>query len=192
MPPGYYIAFGGQFEHYQRAAARLKIIVPIVFSLILVLLFLSTGSVRDSLIVLTGAPFAAAGGVFAMHLRHLDFTIFAAVGFIAVSGVAMLAGLVLVSTIRHGREEGFLPRDAVEQACLVRLRPILMTGLVAALGFLPMALNTGVGAEVQRPLATVVIGGILTANLLTLVVLPALYLLCTSRNGRGKTETGSM
>jgi len=191
MPPGYSIAFGGQFEHYQRAAARLRIIVPVVFSLILLLLFLSTGSIRDSLIVLTGAPLAAVGGVAAMHLRHLDFTISAAVGFIAASGVAMLAGLVLVSTIRQGRESGLSPRAAVEQACLVRLRPILMTGLVAALGLVPMAWNTGVGAEVQRPLATVVIGVILTANLLTLVVLPALYLLCTPRQGRGGTETSS-
>ncbi len=184
MPAGYYATFGGQFEHYERATRRLYVIIPIVIASILILLYFSTGTARESLIVLTGAPLAAVGGVVAMHLRGLDFTISAAVGFIAVSGVSMLAGLVLVSTIQQGRAAGAPLREAIERACLVRLRPILMTGLVAALGFVPMALNTGVGAEVQRPLATVVIAGIISNNLLTLVVFPGLYLLFGGRDPR--------
>lgn len=184
MPPGYYVAFGGQFEHYDRATRRLFIIIPIVIASIALLLYFSIGSVVDSLLVLTGAPFAAFGGVAALLLRDLDFTISAAVGFVAVSGVSMLSGLVLVSTIRQRIAAGAAIDDAIEQTRLIRLRPILMTGLVAALGFLPMALNTGVGAEVQRPLATVVIGGILSDNLLTLFILPALYSLFGGRDVR--------
>jgi cobalt-zinc-cadmium resistance protein CzcA len=175
MPSGYYITFGGQFEHYERATERLYIIIPVVIASIAILLYLSIGSIRDSLIVLTGAPFAAIGGVIALLVREIDFTMSAAVGFIAVSGVSMLAGLVLVSTIRQKLAQGMPRREAIRQAQLVRLRPILMTGLVAALGFVPMAFNTGVGAEVQRPLATVVIWGIASANALTLIVLPAIY-----------------
>ncbi len=175
VPAGSYVTFGGQFEHYERATRRLAIIIPVVITSIALLLYFSIGSVRDSLIVLTGAPFAAFGGVLALLLRDLDFTISAAVGFIAVSGVSMLAGLVLVSTIRQRMAAGVRLHDAIRQAQLIRLRPILMTALVAALGFVPMALNTGVGAEVQRPLATVVIWGIVSANALTLFVLPALY-----------------
>jgi cobalt-zinc-cadmium resistance protein CzcA len=180
MPVGYYVAFGGQFEHLQRASHRLLIIIPLCLGAILVLLYLSTSSVRDALVVLTGAPFAALGGVAALHLAGLDFTISAAVGFIAVSGVSMLSGLVLVSTIRQKIDDGLAVDDAIEETRLIRLRPILMTGLVAALGFVPMALNTGVGAEVQRPLAVVVIGGIIADNVLTLLVLPALYSLLAS------------
>ncbi|MBL9031615.1 MAG: efflux RND transporter permease subunit [Phycisphaerae bacterium] len=184
MPAGYYIAFGGQFEHYERATQRLRLIVPIVLASIGVLLYLSIGSVRDSLIVLTGVPFAALGGVVALLARGLDFTISAAIGFIAVSGVSMLSGLVLVSTIRQRIAAGVPIHEAIEQTRLIRLRPILMTALVAALGFVPMALNTGVGAEVQRPLATVVIAGIISDNLLTLFVLPAMYSLFGSRDLR--------
>ncbi len=184
MPPGYYVAFGGQFEHYDRATRRLFFIIPLVIASIALLLYLSIGSIVDSLLVLTGAPFAAFGGVAALLLRDLDFTISAAVGFIAVSGVSMLSGLVLVSTIRQRIAAGAPISEAIEQTRLIRLRPILMTGLVAALGFVPMALNTGVGAEVQRPLATVVIGGILSDNLLTLFVLPALYSLFGGRDVR--------
>jgi cobalt-zinc-cadmium resistance protein CzcA len=182
LPTGYYVTFGGQFEHYERATQRLYIIIPIVIVSISLLLFFSIGSVRDSLIVLTGAPFAAFGGVVALWLRDLDFTISAAVGFIAVSGVSMLSGLVLVSTIRQRIAAGMSVNQAIEQTRLIRLRPILMTALVAALGFVPMALNTGVGAEVQRPLASVVIGGILADNVLTLFVLPALYSLFGGRD----------
>jgi len=182
MPAGYYVTFGGQFEHYERATQRLYVIVPIVVVSIGLLLFFSIGSIRDSLIVLTGVPFAAVGGVLALWLRGLDFTVSAAVGFIAVSGVSMLTGLVLVSTIRQRIATGIPVNEAIEQTRLIRLRPILMTALVAALGFIPMALNSGVGAEVQRPLATVVIAGIITDNLLTLFMLPALYSLWGGRD----------
>ncbi len=181
MPPGCFARYAGQFEHLERAARRLTIIVPVVLTLIFALLYFSIGTVRDSLIVLTGVPFALAGGVFALWLRDLDLTISAAVGFIAVSGVAMLSGLVLVASIRQRIAEGMSVRDAIERTRLIRLRPILMTALVASLGFVPMALNTGVGAEIQRPLATVVIGGILADNLLTLFMLPAMYSLLGSR-----------
>ena len=149
---------------------------------IALLLYFSVGSVRDAAIVLTGVPFAALGGVLALMVRGMDFTVSAAVGFIAVSGVSMLTGLVLVSTIRQRIATGLSVNEAIEQTRLIRLRPILMTALVAALGFVPMAFNTGVGAEVQRPLATVVIGGIITDNLLTLFVLPALYSLWGGRD----------
>jgi cobalt-zinc-cadmium resistance protein CzcA len=182
MPAGYYATFGGQFEHYERATRRLYVIVPIVIASIALLLYFSLGSIRDSLIVLTGAPFAAFGGVLALLIRGLDFTISAAVGFIAVSGVSMLAGLVLVSTIRQHMTAGVPLNDAIRQSQIMRLRPILMTALVAALGFVPMAFNKGVGAEVQRPLATVVIWGIVSANVLTLFVLPALYSLLGGRD----------
>jgi cobalt-zinc-cadmium resistance protein CzcA len=185
IPAGYYVTFGGQFEHLERATVRLYLIIPMVIGLILLLLYFSIGELRDALIVLTGVPFAATGGILALWARGLDFTISAAVGFIAVSGVAMLTGLVLVSTIRQRIAEGMPVDDAIQQTRIMRLRPILMTALVAALGFVPMALNTGVGAEVQRPLATVVIGGILADNLLTLFVLPALYSLYGAhRRGR--------
>tara|TARA_R110002073_G_scaffold336260_1_gene531281 strand:+ start:5288 stop:8371 length:3084 start_codon:yes stop_codon:yes gene_type:complete len=175
MPEGYYVQFAGQFEHLERASKRLVIIVPIVIALIFCLLILSIGSVRDALIVLTGVPFAIIGGGAALYLRDLDITISAAVGFIAVSGVAMLSGLVLVASIRQRVLEGMSVNDAIERTRLIRLRPILMTGLVASLGFVPMALNTGIGAEIQRPLATVVIGGIIADNVLTLFMLPAMY-----------------
>ncbi len=178
LPPGYFVSFGGQFEHLQRASARLMIIIPVALGAILFLLYLSTRSLVDSLLIATGAPFAAFGGIVALWLCDLPFTISAGVGFVAVSGVSVLNGLVLVSTIRRKiDDEGFSVEDAIEETRLLRLRPILMTALVAALGFVPMALNTSVGAEVQRPLATVVIGGVIADNLLTLMVLPALYAL---------------
>lgn len=185
LPAGYFVRLGGQFEHLERASQRLLIIVPIALGAILFLLFLSTGTVRDALIVATGAPFATFGGIAALALRDMPFTISAGVGFVAVSGVSMLNGLVLVSTIRRKiDEEGLELERAVEETRLLRLRAILMTALVAALGFVPMALNTGVGAEVQRPLATVVIGGVLADNVLTLMVLPALYTLFGRRTAR--------
>ena len=175
LPTGYHIAYGGQFEHLERARSRLTIVVPIALALIFFLLYTSTGSVRDASLIFTGAPFSAVGGVLALWLRDMPFTISAGVGFVAVSGVAILAGLVLVSTIRQRLDAGEPLLQAVERSALLRLRPILMTALVAGLGFVPMAFNMGVGAEVQRPLATVVIGGVISANLLTLIVLPALY-----------------
>ncbi len=175
LPPGYYIRYGGQFEHLERAQTRLLIVVPIALALIFVLLYFTYGRVLDALRVFTGVPFAAVGGIVALWLRDIPFSISAGVGFVALSGVSVLGDMVLVSTIRQLLERGMSLREAVEQAAERRLRPVLMTALVASLGFVPMALNTGVGAEVQRPLATVVIGGVLSSTLLTLLVLPVLY-----------------
>ena len=186
LPPGYHLEFGGQFEHLERGRTRLMLVVPLALALILFLLYASTDSARDTLLIFSGAPFAALGGVLAIWARDLPFTISAGVGFVAVSGVSVLNGLVLVSTIRQLRDQGLALPEAVEQSALLRLRPVLMTALVAALGFVPMALNTGVGAEVQRPLATVVIGGIIANTLLTLLVLPALYVTF----GRGPRADG--
>jgi cobalt-zinc-cadmium resistance protein CzcA len=175
LPPGYYVSFAGQFEHMERARLRLMVVVPTALLLIFFLLYTSTNSVRDALIIFTGAPFATLGGLFALWIRGMPYTVSSGVGFVAVSGVAMLAGLVLVSTMQRMLEAGSSLDQAIEESALTRLRPVLMTTLVAALGFVPMAVNTGVGAEVQRPLATVVIGGVLSANTLTLIVLPAIY-----------------
>jgi cobalt-zinc-cadmium resistance protein CzcA len=192
LPAGYYTRFGGQFEHLERASSRLLVIVPLALLAILILLYLSTRSLGDALMIATGAPFAAFGGVLALWLRDMPFTISAGVGFVAVTGVSMLNGLVLVSTIRRKiDEEGRGLEEAIEETRLLRLRPILMTALVAALGFVPMALNTGIGAEVQRPLATVVIGGVIADNLLTLLVLPALYA-TFGRRGPARTSPGSV
>ena len=174
MPEGYHVEFGGQFEHLERARTRLTIVVPLALLLIVSLLYASTGSVRDSLIIFTGAPFAAFGGIVALWLRDMPFTISAGVGFVAVFGVSMLSGLVMVSTIRQLMGQGRTREQAIEEGALLRVRPILMTASVAALGFVPMMLNTGVGAEVQRPLATVVVGGILADNLLSLLLLPVI------------------
>jgi cobalt-zinc-cadmium resistance protein CzcA len=175
LPDGYTLEWGGQFEHMERANRRLAIIVPMALGLIFILLYLSLGSIRDVLIVATGIPLGAVGGIGALAARGLPFTVSAAIGFIALSGVAILNGLVLVTFIRQRLARGEPLDRAVREGCRVRLRPVLMTALVAAVGFIPMAVNTGVGAEVQRPLATVVIGGILSNTLLTLVVLPTLY-----------------
>lgn len=188
LPFGYHIAYGGQFEHLERARTRLMIVVPMALILILLLLYASTQSIRDTLLIFTGAPFAMLGGVLALWLRGMPFTISAGVGFVAVSGVAMLNGLVMVSTIRRLVDQRIPLLEAIEQSALMRLRPILMTALVAGLGFVPMALNTGVGAEVQRPLATVVVGGVITDNLLTLLVLPALYAVFGKNRSRLKEK----
>jgi cobalt-zinc-cadmium resistance protein CzcA len=190
MPTGYSWVFGGQYEHLMRASTRLMIVVPTALAAILFLLFLSVDSFRDALIIFTGAPFAAVGGILALALRDMPFTISAGVGFVAVSGVSVLNGLVLVSTIKQRIAEGMHVDEAIEQTRLIRLRPILMTACVAALGFVPMALNTDVGAEVQRPLATVVIGGVISDNILTLAVLPALYKLFGSRWGASSVASG--
>ncbi|MDP7021764.1 MAG: CusA/CzcA family heavy metal efflux RND transporter [Candidatus Krumholzibacteria bacterium] len=189
LPQGYHVSFAGQFEHMERARLRLMFVVPLALLLVFFLLYSSTKSLRDSLIIFTGAPFAALGGLVSLLLRGMPFTVSAGVGFVAVSGVAMLAGLVLVSTIRRLLDEGVDLETAIEQSALMRLRPILMTTLVAALGFVPMALNTGIGAEIQRPLATVVIGGVLSANVLTLLVLPAIYRLFGASVDIKKTTT---
>jgi len=191
LGPGEHYLFGGQYEHLERSQRRLMVVIPLALALILGLLFASTRSLRDTLIIFTGAPLATFGGLVALHLRDLPFTISAAVGFVAVAGVSMLNGLVLTATIRRRLREGEAPLEAIRGAAMQRLRPILMTALVAALGFVPMALNTGVGAEVQRPLATVVIGGVISDNLLTLLVLPALYAICLLRaSGDGSTTQG--
>jgi cobalt-zinc-cadmium resistance protein CzcA len=175
LPEGYSISYGGQFETYLAARNRLTVVVPMALLLIFMLLFGAFQSVRQALLVFTGVPLAVTGGVFALWLRGLPFSISAGVGFIALSGVAVLNGVVMVSYINHLREEGKSIDDAVTEGALTRLRPVLMTALVASLGFVPMAIATGTGAEVQRPLATVVIGGLISSTLLTLVVLPVLY-----------------
>ena len=175
LPPGYYVRFGGQFEHLEAARTRLMIVVPIALVLIFVLLYFTYGRILDAVRVFTGVPFAAIGGVVALWLRDMPFSVSAGVGFVALSGVAVLGDMVLVSTFRALLAEGLTVERAVRQAAERRLRPVLMTALVASLGFVPMALNTGIGAEVQRPLATVVIGGIISSTLLTLFVLPVLY-----------------
>ena len=175
LPPGYYLAYGGQFENLQSAARTLAIVVPVSLALIFGLLYMTLGTVRDALLVFSGVPLALTGGVAALAWRGIPLSISAGVGFIALSGVAVLNGLVMVSFIAGLRERGERVDAAVEHGALTRLRPVLMTALVAALGFVPMALAHGRGAEVQRPLATVVIGGIISSTLLTLLVLPALY-----------------
>ncbi len=175
LPPGYYVRFGGQFEHLERARARLMLVVPLALLLILILLYLSFRNLSDAATVFTGVPFAAVGGILALWMRGIPFSISAAVGFVALFGVAVLNGLVLVSTIRDSLARKESMDDAIEHAAERRLRPVLMTALVASLGFIPMALNTGIGAEVQKPLATVVIGGLVSSTILTLLVLPVLY-----------------
>jgi cobalt-zinc-cadmium resistance protein CzcA len=157
------------------------LVVPIVLALIGTLLYAAYKSVRDAILVFTGVPFAAVGGAIALWIRDMPFSISAAVGFIALSGVAVLGELVLVSHVRQRRAAGVAIDDAIEDACLTRLRPVLMTALVAAFGFVPMALSSGMGAEVQRPLATVVIGGVISSTILTLLVLPAIYRTFASR-----------
>ncbi len=175
LPPGYFVRFGGQFENLERAEKRLMVVVPVALGLIFALLYATYGRVVDAARVFTGVPFAAVGGVAALWLRDMPFSVSAAVGFVALSGVSVLGDMVLVSTIRRNLEAGLELRAAVEKAAEERLRPVLMTALVASFGFIPMALNTGIGAEVQRPLATVVIGGLFSSTVLTLVVLPVLY-----------------
>lgn len=175
LPSGWFVRYGGQFEHYQRARDRLLLVVPAALLLIALLLHATYGRVTDALRVFSGVPFAAIGGIVALWLRDLPFSVSAAIGFVALAGVSVLADMVLVSTIRRHLDAGLSAREAVERAASERLRPVLMTGLVAALGFVPMAFNTGIGAEVQRPLATVVIGGLVSSTALTLVVLPVLF-----------------
>ena len=182
VPAGYWTRWGGQFEQLQSAAKRLQIVVPVALLLVFGLLFMMFNNLKDGLLVFTGIPFALTGGVMALWLRDIPLSISAGVGFIALSGVAVLNGLVMIAFIRNLREEGRSLSDAINEGALTRLRPVLMTALVASLGFIPMALATGTGAEVQRPLATVVIGGILSSTILTLLILPALYQLAHRRD----------
>jgi len=177
LPPGAWLAWGGQFENLAAARQRLMIVTPACFLLIFILLFQALGSTRDALLVFSAVPFALTGGVIALWLRGMPFSVSAAVGFIALSGVAVLNGLVMIGRIRQLAGEGASVREAVWEGALTRFRPVVMTALVASLGFLPMALATGAGAEVQKPLATVVIGGLVSATLLTLLALPTLYAL---------------
>jgi cobalt-zinc-cadmium resistance protein CzcA len=181
LPEGYWLDYGGTFKQLQSATERLSIVVPLTLLLIIGLLYGALNSVRDTLVVFSGVPLALTGGVFALLLRDMPLSISAAVGFIALSGIAVLNGIVLVSFIRQLRDQGLELLAALEQGAMSRLRPVLMTALVASLGFVPMAFNTGTGAEIQRPLATVVIGGIISSTLLTLLVLPALYRLVNFR-----------
>ncbi|TXK36939.1 CusA/CzcA family heavy metal efflux RND transporter, partial [Pontibacter qinzhouensis] len=179
LPPGYFMTYGGQFENLQEANKRLSVAVPAALALIFLLLFFTFGSVRHSLLIFTAIPLSAIGGVLALWLRGMPFSISAGVGFIALFGVAVLNGIVLIAEFNRQRKEGGVQnlREVVLNGTAVRLRPVLMTATVASLGFLPMALSNSAGAEVQKPLATVVIGGLVTSTMLTLVVLPVLYML---------------
>ena len=189
VPPGYWTAWGGTFEQLESASKRLQIVVPLALVMVFVLLFTMFGNVKDGLLVFTGIPFALTGGVLSLWMRGIPLSISAAVGFIALCGVAVLNGLVMLSYIRTLREEGRSLADAIWEGALTRLRPVLMTALVASLGFVPMAIATGTGAEVQRPLATVVIGGILSSTALTLLVLPVLYRLAHRRDENELAES---
>jgi cobalt-zinc-cadmium resistance protein CzcA len=182
------VAWGGQFEHLRRAQRRLYFVVPAAIALVFGLLYVSLDSVRDALMVSSGVVFARIGGVFGLWLRGMPFSISAGVGFVALSGAAILEGLILITTIRRFMAHGLPKLEAIEQSRLIRLRPVLMTGLVAALGFVPMAFSTGVGAEVQRPLATVIVFGIATDTFLTMLVLPAMYLLFGKESGGTQLE----
>jgi cobalt-zinc-cadmium resistance protein CzcA len=177
LPAGYWIGWGGQFEQLASASQRLAIVVPIALLLIFIFLFMSLGSGIDSLLVFSGVPLALTGGIAALILRDIPLSISAGVGFITLSGVAVLNGLIIIAAIQGLRAQGRPLVEAVREGALARLRAVLMTSLVAPLGFVPMAIATGPGAEVQRPLATVVIGGIISSAVLTLFVLPALYVL---------------
>ena len=193
LPEGYYYNYGGEFENLQSATQRLLIVVPIALIIILLLLYATVKNLRESLFVFSAIPLAAIGGVWALWLRGMPFSISAGVGFIALFGVAVLNGIVLIGQMNQMQkqaaavpEENGASLAAVIQkriidSCMIRLRPVLMTALVASMGFLPMALSHGDGAEVQRPLATVVIGGLITSTLLTLLVLPAIYKMFTKK-----------
>ena len=177
LPVGYTIEWGGQFEQLERAERRLYIVVPLALALILSLLYLTFRSLRDGVMIFSGVLFARVGGILGLYAVGLPFTISAGVGFVALAGASILEGLILVSSIRDRMARGVPKREAIEQARLGRLRPVLMTGTVAALGFVPMMLATGIGAEVQRPLATVIVFGMACDTFLTMLALPVLYLL---------------
>ncbi|KEO86029.1 cation transporter [Erythrobacter sp. JL475] len=189
LPEGYWIDYGGTFEQLQSAATRLQIVVPLALLLIFGLLVTLFRSGKDALVVFSGVPLALTGGIAALLLRGIPFSISAGVGFIALSGVAVLNGVVMLTFIKQLMEEGRPLEDAIREGALARLRPVLMTALVASLGFVPMALNVGLGSEVQRPLATVVIGGIISSTVLTLLVLPALYRIVRGRDGKDATDS---
>jgi cobalt-zinc-cadmium resistance protein CzcA len=183
LPPGYVLDWGGQFKNLESASRRLLLIVPLALLLIFMLLYTTFGSARIALLIYLNVPMAVTGGIFALLLRGLPFSISAGVGFIALFGVAVLNGVVLMSYVLKARQRGLDAVAAAIEGAKVRMRPVLMTALVAAFGFIPMALSTSAGAEVQRPLATVVIGGLVTSTLLTLLVLPTLYSWLEGRHG---------
>ena len=186
LPPGYFITWGGEFDDQQRAMARLTVIVPVSVFLSFALLFNAFNSVKSALVILVNVPFALIGGIFALMVTGIPLSVSAAIGFIALFGQAVLNGVVMVSYFNQLREAGHSPLEAVLQGALVRLRTVMMTALLVMLGLLPMALAQGIGAETQKPLAVVIIGGLLSATLLTLLVLPALCLLF---EGRGERPT---
>jgi cobalt-zinc-cadmium resistance protein CzcA len=175
LPPGYYLEWGGQFKHLEEASRRLAVVVPITLLLIIAILSVIFGGIRPALLIFLNVPLALSGGIFALWIRGLPFSISAVIGCVALFGIAVLNGVVLVSRIQRLETDGLSTRNAIAQGSMDRLRPVLMTALVASLGFLPMAIATSMGAEVQRPLATVVIGGLITSTALTLFIIPALY-----------------
>jgi cobalt-zinc-cadmium resistance protein CzcA len=181
FPPGYFVAWGGEFENQQRAMARLRIIVPVSVFLIFVLLFNAFNSVKSALLILVNVPFALLGGIVALLVTGINLSVSAAIGFIALFGQAVLNGVVMVSYFNQLCDTGISPFQAVLEGALVRLRTVLMTALLAMLGLLPIALSHGIGSEVQKPLAVVIIGGLISATILTLIVLPTLYLLFAGR-----------
>ena len=186
LPPGYSITYGGQFENQQRATRRLMLIVPVVVGIIFLLLYLTFHSFKQSLLVVGNIPFALVGGIAALWVRGMNLNLSASIGFIALFGVAMLNGVVLVSAINHLQMAGESTYSAVIEGSRKRLRPVLMTACVASFGFIPMAISTSTGAEVQRPLASVVIGGLLSSTLLTLFLLPTMYEWIFQKESSGK------
>jgi cobalt-zinc-cadmium resistance protein CzcA len=189
LPAGYFVEWGGQFENQQRASRRLMVVIPASLAIIFLLLFLTFGHLRQATLVILNVPFALVGGVGALWIRGLNLNLSASVGFIALFGVAVLNGIVMIAAINRLREEGHLDlRGSILRGAATRLKPVMMTALVAAFGFVPMALSQGAGAEVQRPLASVVIGGITTSTLLTLIVLPTLYEIIEARALRRREE----
>jgi cobalt-zinc-cadmium resistance protein CzcA len=191
LPPGYWVEWGGAFENQQRALAKLALIVPITIFFIFVLLYTAFNSIKYAALILANVPFATIGGLVALFVTGQYLSVPSAIGFIAVFGVAMLNGIVLVSFLNEQRERGLSVRDAVLQGTALRLRPVLMTASVAILGLVPMLLSSGVGAETQRPLATVVVGGLLSSTFLTLILLPVLYEWLETRAERKLEETAS-
>jgi cobalt-zinc-cadmium resistance protein CzcA len=184
MPPGYWIEWGGAFENQQRAMARLGVIVPLTIGLIFILLYTAFNSVRHATLIIANVPFAIIGGIVGLFISGQYLSVPSAIGFIAVFGVAMLNGIVLVSFLNDRRRQGLSVREAVKQGTALRLRPVLMTASVAILGLIPMLISTGVGAETQRPLATVVVGGLITSTLLTLLLLPLIWEWSEARDER--------
>jgi cobalt-zinc-cadmium resistance protein CzcA len=184
LPPGYYITWGGEFENQQRAMKRLALIVPVSVLLIFAILFHAFGSAKNAALILLNVPFALIGGIFALQLTGINLSVSAAIGFIALFGQAVLNGVVMVSYFNQLRDEGMRTLDAVVNGALIRLRTVLMTGTLAMLGLFPMALSHGIGSETQKPLAVVIIGGLISATVLTLFVLPVVYVLFAGKEAR--------